>query len=74
MAFLTWLVTRSRLRRRTLPRRVHDQIRELALTKRCSQQELFRGAMDMLFAEEGLTSWDGLKAPGNDAAPHCAAS
>lgn len=44
-----------------MPRRVHDQIRELAFTKRCSQQELFRRAMDMLFAEEGLASWDELK-------------
>jgi hypothetical protein len=44
-----------------MPRRVHDQVRELAFTKRCSQQELFRRAMDKLFAEEGLASWDELK-------------
>ncbi len=44
-----------------MPKRVHDQIRELAFNKRCSQQELFRRAMNMLFSEEGLASWDELK-------------
>lgn len=40
-----------------LPIAVHDQIRDLAHAKRCSQQELFRRALDHLFAEEGLPSW-----------------
>ena len=40
-----------------LPIAVHDQIRDIAHAKRCSQQELFRRALDHLFAEEGLPSW-----------------
>ena len=43
-----------------LPIPVHEQLRELAYTKRVSQQELFRRALDMLFADEGLPSWDEL--------------
>ncbi len=44
-----------------LPRRVHDQIRDAAHEKRISQQEIFRQALDMWFAQEGLASWDELK-------------
>lgn len=40
-----------------LPLAVHDQFRDLSHAKRCSQQELFRRAADLLFAQEGLPSW-----------------
>lgn len=50
---------RDGVRRQTfyLPAAVHDQFRELAHTKRCSQNELFRRAADLLFAQEGFPSW-----------------
>jgi hypothetical protein len=44
-----------------MPRGVHDQIRELAFKERCSQQELFRRGMNLLFKQEGLASWEELK-------------
>ena len=36
-----------------LPKAVHDQIRDAAHAKRCSQQELFRQALDLWFEREG---------------------
>jgi hypothetical protein len=44
-----------------MPHGVHDQVRDLAYTKRCSQQEIFRRALDMPFASEGMKSWDKFK-------------
>ena len=44
-----------------MPPAVHDQFRDLAHAKRCSQQELFRRAANLLFAREGLPSWQELK-------------
>ncbi len=46
-----------------LPTEIHDQIRDAAHVKRCSQQEIFRQALDLWFANEGLPSWDELKKP-----------
>ena len=43
-----------------LPKAVHDQIRDAAHAKRCSQQELFRQALDLWFSQEGLPSWKDL--------------
>ncbi len=43
-----------------LPRAVHDQIRDAAHEKRISQQEIFRQALDLWFAQDGLASWDEL--------------
>lgn len=40
-----------------LPNPVHDQIRDAAHAKRISQQEIFRRALDLWFAQEGLASW-----------------
>lgn len=37
-----------------LPPAVYEQFRELAHTKRVTQQELFRRAANLLFKEEGL--------------------
>jgi hypothetical protein len=48
------------MRRQTLylPPAVHEQLRLLAFTRRESQQELFRQGLNLLFAREGLPSWD----------------
>ena len=43
-----------------LPKAVHDQIRDAAHAKRHSQQELFRQALNLWFAQEGLASWEEL--------------
>ena len=47
-----------------LPFGVHDQIRDEAHAKRISQQEIFRRALDLYFADAGLPSWDEAKAKG----------
>lgn len=47
-----------------LPFGVHDQIRDEAHAKRISQQEIFRRALDLYFADVGLPSWDEAKAKG----------
>lgn len=44
-----------------LPFGVHDQLREVAFSKRKSQQKIIREALDMWFAEHGLPSWDEAK-------------
>ena len=38
---------------------VWEQLRDLAHLEKVSQQELFRQAFDMLFADRGLSSWSG---------------
>jgi hypothetical protein len=43
-----------------LPKAVHDQIRDAAHAKRCSQQEIFRQALELWFSREGLASWEEL--------------
>ena len=44
-----------------LPPAIHDQFRDLAHSKRVTQQELFRRAANLLFEQEGLPSWQELK-------------
>jgi hypothetical protein len=48
------------MRRQTLylPPAVHEQLRLLAFNRRESQQELFRQGLNLLFACEGLPSWE----------------
>jgi hypothetical protein len=48
------------MRRQTLylPPAVHEQLRQLAFNRRESQQELFRQSLNLLFAREGLPSWE----------------
>jgi hypothetical protein len=48
------------MRRQTLylPPAVHEQLRLLAFNRRESQQELFRQSLNLLFAREGLPSWE----------------
>jgi len=52
------------MRRQTLylPPAVHEQLRLLAFNRRESQQELFRQGLNLLFAREGLPSWEELDA------------
>ena len=54
--------TNEGMKRQTLymPAQVHEQLRDLAHTERVSQQKLIREAVDMLFANRGLKSWDEL--------------
>ena len=51
------------MRRQTLylPPVVHEQLRLLAFQRKLSQQELFRQGLDLLFAREGLPSWEELE-------------
>ena len=51
------------MRRQTLylPPTVHEQLRLLAFQRKLSQQELFRQGLDLLFAREGLPSWEELE-------------
>jgi len=52
------------MRRQTLylPPAVHEQLRLLAFNRRTSQQELIRKGLNLLFALEGLPSWEALEA------------
>ena len=43
-----------------LPRPVHEVLREQAFQRRISQQEIFRQALDLWLAREGLRSWSAL--------------
>lgn len=47
------------MRRQTLylPPEVYEQIREITVTERTSQQAFFREAIDLAFAARGLRSW-----------------
>lgn len=56
----------NHLKRQTLylPFGVHDQLRDIAHDKRISQQEVFRRALDLYFAQEGLPNWDEAKKKG----------
>ena len=51
------------MRRQTLylPPAVHEQLRQLAFNRKISQQELFRQSLNLLFAREGLSSWEELE-------------
>ena len=51
------------MRRQTLylPSAVHEQLRHLAFNRKESQQELFRQGLNLLFAREGLPSWEELE-------------
>jgi hypothetical protein len=51
------------MRRQTLylPPVVHEQLRLLAFQRKLSQQELFRRGLNLLFAREGLPSWEELE-------------
>jgi hypothetical protein len=51
------------MRRQTLylPPAVHEQLRHLAFNRKESQQELFRQGLNLLFAREGLPSWEELE-------------
>ena len=51
------------MRRQTLylPPAVHEQLRLLAFNRKTSQQELFRQSLNLLFAREGLASWEELE-------------
>ena len=51
------------MRRQTLylPPAVHEQLRLLAFQRKLSQQELFRQGLNLLFAREGLPSWEELE-------------
>jgi hypothetical protein len=40
---------------------VHEQLRLLAFNRKTSQQELFRQSLNLLFAREGLASWEELE-------------
>src|SRR5215475_8902439 len=53
----------NKVKRQTLylPFGVHDQLREAAFSKRISQQEIVRAALDLWFAQEGMPSWDEAK-------------
>ena len=44
-----------------LPPVVHEQLRLLAFQRKLSQQELFRRGLNLLFAREGLPSWEELE-------------
>lgn len=57
----------NNLKRQTLylPFGVHDQLRDIAHAKRISQQEIFRRALDLYFAQEGMPSWDEAKQKGD---------
>jgi hypothetical protein len=46
-----------------LPAAVHDQLRDLAHRNRTSQQKLIRRALNLLFADEQLPSWEQLVPP-----------
>ena len=51
------------MRRQTLylPPAVHEQLRHIAFNRKESQQELFRQGLNLLFAREGLPSWEELE-------------
>jgi len=59
------------MRRQTLylPPAVHEQLRLLAFNRRESQQELFRQGLNLLFAREGMPSWEELEAKGKREKP-----
>jgi hypothetical protein len=48
------------VKRSTFPR-LCEQLRQLAFNRKISQQELFRQSLNLLFAREGLSSWEGLE-------------
>jgi hypothetical protein len=56
------------MRRQTLylPPVVHEQLRLLAFQRKLSQQELFRQGLNLLFAREGLPSWEDLEDKGRE--------
>lgn len=50
-----------------MPRGVYDQLRELAFHERTKMQPLVREALDMLFADRGLPTWEDAKRRGETA-------